>query len=79
MIALRRVSTPLLLGLAVQAVPALADTDKGNVAAGTTARQAASPADTRDIVVTATRRGEASVPAESEFDENEIAGLIEAG
>ncbi len=73
MIALRRVSTPLLLGLAVQAVPALADTDKGNVAAGTTARQAASPADTRDIVVTATRRGEASVPAESEFDENEIA------
>lgn len=79
MFALRRVSTPLLLGLAAHAVPAHAETDKGDVAAGTVLHRAAppgviaSPNEGAEIVVTAERRGEAKVGAESEFSEDEIA------
>lgn len=82
MFALKRVSTPLLLGMAVHAAPAHAETDKGDAAAGPVSRETAPPgvilpsgrADEADeIVVTADRYGEAKVAAESEFDEEEIA------
>lgn len=82
MFALKRVSTPLLLGMAVHAAPAHAETDKGDVAAGPVSQGTAPPgvilpprrADEADeIVVTADRYGEAKVAAESEFGEAEIA------
>ncbi|WP_156483029.1 TonB-dependent receptor [Sphingopyxis granuli] len=68
--------------MAVPTVPAHAETDKGDVAAGPVSRETAPPgvilplrrADELDeIVVTADRYGEAKVAAESEFDEEEIA------
>ena len=74
-----RVSTPLLLGMAVHAAHAHAETDKGDVAAGMVSQRAAPPGvivpsdDHDEIVVTAERRGEAKVAAESEFSEDEIA------
>jgi hypothetical protein len=77
--ALKRVSTLLLLGVATQATSARADEDKGDVAAGEALQGATLPGviaargDPDEIVVTADRRGEAKVPAESEFREDEIA------
>lgn len=74
-----RVSTPFLLGIAVHAASAHAETEKGDVAAGTVSQGPAPPGvnvprdDLDEIVVTAERRGEAKVAAESEFSENEIA------
>ena len=79
MFALRKVSTPLLLGMAAYAAAAHAEPDKGDVAAGTVPQGAAppgvivSPGEPDEIVVTADRYGEAKVAAESEFDEAEIA------
>ncbi len=84
MIALKRVSTPLLLVAAAQAAFAHAetqkgpDTQKGDVTAGTVSKRAAPPDviaprdDPDEIVVTAARRGEAKVAAETEFAEDEI-------
>lgn len=77
-----RVSTPLLLGMAVHAAAAHARTDKGDVVAGPVSQGTAPPGvilrsghtdETDEIVVTADRYGEAKVAAESEFDEEEIA------
>lgn len=79
MFALKRIPIPLLLGLAASAVPAHAEPDKGDVAAGTVSQGATppgvivSPGAPDEIVVTADRYGEAKVAAESEFDEAEIA------
>lgn len=85
MFALKRVFTPLLLGMAGHAAPAHAEPDKGDVAAGPVSHEAAPPGvfsrpdavassqGTDEIVVTAERYGEAKVAAESEFDEAEIA------
>lgn len=82
MFALKRVSTSLLLGMAVHAAAAHAETDTADVAAGSVSHETAPPrvipppgrADEVDeIVVTADRYGEAKVAAESDFDEAEIA------
>ncbi|HRO24665.1 MAG TPA: hypothetical protein PLR07_10270, partial [Promineifilum sp.] len=82
MFALKRVSTPLLLGMTVATAPAHAETDKGDVAAGPVSQGTAPPGvilpprqsdEVDEIVVTADRYGEAKVAAESEFDEEEIA------
>lgn len=79
MFALKRVLTLLLLGVAIHAASAHAEGDNGDVAAGTVSQRAAPPGvnvphdDPDEIVVTADRRGEAKVPAESEFGEDEIA------
>lgn len=72
-------STLLLMGVAIHAAPGYAETDKGDVAAGSALQEAAPPgviapaAHAEEIVVTAARRGEAKVAAESEFGEEEIA------
>lgn len=79
MFALKRASTLLWLGIAAHATPARAEGDKGDVAAGAPLQGAALPGviasrdDPDDIVVTANRRGEAKVAAETEFGEEEIA------
>lgn len=85
MFALKRVSTPLLLVAAAQAALAHAETQKGpepqkgDVAAEQVSQRAAPPGvivplnDPDEIVVTAARRGEAKVAAETEFAEDEIA------
>lgn len=79
MFALKRVSTLLWLSMAVHATPARAEGDKGDVAAGGAPQGAALPGviasrdDPDEIVVTANRRGEAKVAAETEFGEEEIA------
>jgi hypothetical protein len=70
---------PLPLSLsAAHGMEAHAETDKGDVAAGPVSQGAAPPGvivppdDPDEIVVTAARRGEAEVAAESEFGEEEI-------
>lgn len=79
MFALKRVSTLLWLSIAAHATPTRAEGDKGDVAAGGSSQGAALPGviasrdDPDDIVVTANRRGEAKVAAETEFGEEEIA------
>lgn len=79
MFALKRVSTLLLLGMMAHTAFARAEGDKGDVAAGGSPQGAVLPGviasrdDPDEIVVTANRRGEAKVAAETEFGEEEIA------
>lgn len=71
-------SVPLALS-AAPGMAAHAETNKGDVAAGTVSQRTAPPDvivplnDPDEIVVTAERRGEAKVAAETEFAEDEIA------
>lgn len=79
MFALKRVSTLLLLGMTAHTAFARAEGDKGDVAAGSAPQGGSLPGviasrdDPDEIVVTANRRGEAKVAAETEFGEEEIA------
>ncbi|MEI4506183.1 hypothetical protein WBQ88_04365 [Sphingopyxis sp. CCNWLW253] len=79
MVCAAKVASLAIVMAAVHGMEAHAETDKGDVAAGPIPQGTAppgvivSPDDPDEIVVTAARRGEAEVPAETEFGEGEIA------
>lgn len=80
MFAQRIISIPLLLGMFAHAeTPVHAAENRGDVSAGGAPQEAALSGfipprdDANEIVVTANRRGEAKVAAETEFSEEEIA------
>lgn len=79
MVCAARVASLAIVMAAAHGMEAHAETDKGDVSAGSGSREAAPPGvivlpnDPDEIVVTADRRSEAKVAAETEFSEEEIA------